>query len=77
MSSKKTRTWPVSTRPNTPGGESKSDFLFLFFFSGRISELLLKSLSFFSHFCISLQVRINLASSSPYYVVKGGLGKSS
>lgn len=26
MSSKKTKTWPVSTPPNTPGGESKSLF---------------------------------------------------
>ncbi len=28
MSSKKTKTWPVSTPPNTPGGESKTHDLF-------------------------------------------------
>lgn len=29
MSSKRTKTWPVSTQPNTPGGESKTRFIVL------------------------------------------------
>lgn len=29
MSSKRTKTWPVSTPPNTPGGESKTRLIVL------------------------------------------------